>query len=88
MNKLIEEFADVMGRFGDNLIKKICKTAPFDKTFKGRIVEKKNPRKYVVEIQGNKITATTHEDYVVGDVVWVKYPRNNIQNAFIVCKTF
>ena len=58
-----------------------------DKTQKACIKEIINPRKYVVLINGETITATAHEDYAIDDWVWVTYPMNSVQNAFIVCKT-
>ena len=84
---LVNEFAELMGDFYNEIKEIIYKYAPYDKTFKGRIIKIKNPRKYVVDINGQSVTTSAHEDYHIDDWVWVTYPMNSVQNAFIVCKT-
>jgi len=86
-NKLIMEFTDMMSKFADELTRRIYKNAPFDRTYKGRIENIKNPRKYGVLINGQNVTVSAHDTYAVGDFVWVKFPRNNSAQAFIVCKS-
>lgn len=68
-------------------IKDSWKSAPFDKTYEGRIVEKLTDDKYKVSFNGVKFTAKTidkNKTYNPNEIVCVLAPQNNHKNLFIL----
>lgn len=66
-------------------IEKICRSLPFDRTVKAKVVRKDNGNKYVVSHGGKEmIVSARGKTYNAMDTVWVMIPCNNANEAFII----
>ena len=65
------------------MIDKAIEAAPFDKTYRGRIVAV-DGNKYSVQINGTIYTIKASAGYAVGDGVNVLVPRNNWNNIILL----
>lgn len=86
MNSL-NEFGDFLEKLLRQFKDELYKNAPFDRTYKGRIVNEINPAKYEVEIRGKQYIVSSSVKCAENDFVWVCIPCGNIQNAFIISKS-
>ena len=66
-------------------IEKICRSLPFDRTVKAKVVRKDNGNKYVVSHGGKEMVVSARgKTYNTMDTVWVMIPCNNANEAFII----
>lgn len=67
-------------------IEKICRSLPFDRTVKAKVVRKHTSgNKYVVSHGGKEmIVSARGKTYNAMDTVWVTIPCNNANEAFII----
>ena len=91
----IKDFGDFLEKLIMGMKREFYSSAPYDKTYKGRIIEcvmskndlTKKTDKYRVLVNGATHVVSSSIDCNVGDYVWVCAPCGNINNMFIVCKT-
>lgn len=65
-------------------IQSLIKEAPFDKTFRARILKKISDGKYQIEYKGGKYTAKSSQSYDENDIVYVCAPMNKWEELFIL----
>ena len=65
------------------MIEKAIEAAPFDKTYRGRVVAIESG-KCSVQVNGTIYTIKTSATYAVGDYINVLVPRNNWNNAVLL----
>ena len=70
------------------LVDAALRKAPFDRTVRGRVVDKISARTYLVEINGSTYAVPSYgtANYNANEIVWVCYPENNFDNKFILPK--
>lgn len=65
-------------------IQSLIKDAPFDKTFRAKVIKKLASGKYQIEYKGAKYTARSSQTYNVDDIVYVCAPMNKWEELFIL----
>ena len=84
-----------MARLDDEVIRAVgimiescLRTAPFDRTVRGRIVSQADSKHYNVEIQGRqyKVPVYGSSTFSENEIVWVCIPENNFNNKFLLPK--
>lgn len=65
-------------------VQSLIKDAPFDRTFRARIIQKISDGKYQIEYKGGKYTARSSQSYNENDFVWVCAPMNKWEELFIL----
>lgn len=65
-------------------VQSLIKDAPFDKTFRARILKKISDDKYQIEYKGGKYTAKSSQSYNENDMVYVCAPMNKWEELFIL----
>lgn len=80
-------YAELIKQLCANIIeavKNLIKKAEYDQSFRVKITEIESAKKVKFLLNGVTHTATTGNQYAVGDIVWVCVPRNNWNNLYIV----
>lgn len=79
-NELWNDFSSSLFAHVKNLIKK----APYDKTFKAKVLGKISDDKYLILYKNIKYTASSNGAVNTGDIVHVCAPGNNWSELFIL----